>query len=107
VDCVAEDLNYSFFETPTGWKYFGSLMDSKALFGGTNYTLFICGEEIFGTGLDHIREKEGTWAILIWLSIFVFMNAARSLQAVVGYRGRRCQGKLGQAWTQLLCAMSF
>jgi phosphoglucomutase len=74
VDRVAEDLNYSFFETPTGWKYFGNLMDSKALFGGTNYAPFICGEESFGTGSDHVREKDGIWAVLAWLSILASVN---------------------------------
>ena len=69
VDLVAKDLNFDLFETPTGWKYFGNLMDSKAIFGGTDYTPFICGEESFGTGSDHVREKDGIWAVLAWLSI--------------------------------------
>jgi phosphoglucomutase len=55
VDLVARDLNFDLFETPTGWKYFGNLMDSKALFGGKDYTPFICGEESFGTGSNHVR----------------------------------------------------
>ncbi|KAH8066406.1 phosphoglucomutase [Aureococcus anophagefferens] len=50
VDRVAEALNLALFETPTGWKFFGNLMDSKALFGGVDYTPFLCGEESFGTG---------------------------------------------------------
>jgi len=74
VDLVAKDLNFDLFETPTGWKYFGNLMDSKALYGGTNYTPFICGEESFGTGSDHIREKDGIWAVLAWLSILASVN---------------------------------
>mgnify|MGYP005849042801 CR=1 FL=1 len=74
VDLVAKDLNFEMFETPTGWKYFGNLMDSKAIFGGTDYTPFICGEESFGTGSDHVREKDGIWAVLAWLSILASAN---------------------------------
>jgi len=74
VDLVAKDLNLSLFETPTGWKYFGNLMDSKALFGGEEYTPFICGEESFGTGSNHVREKDGLWAVLAWLSILAHAN---------------------------------
>jgi phosphoglucomutase len=74
VDLVAKDLNYSLFETPTGWKYFGNLMDSKELFGGVDYTPFICGEESFGTGSNHIREKDGIWAVLAWLQILAIAN---------------------------------
>lgn len=74
VDLVAKDLNLSLFETPTGWKYFGNLMDSKELFNGTEYTPFICGEESFGTGSDHVREKDGIWAVLAWLSILAHNN---------------------------------
>ena len=78
VDRVAKDLNYALFETPTGWKYFGNLMDSKDLFGGTDYTPFICGEESFGTGSNHIREKDGIWAVLAWLSILASVNSDAS-----------------------------
>ncbi|GAX13287.1 phosphoglucomutase [Fistulifera solaris] len=74
VDLVAKDLNYSLFETPTGWKYFGNLMDSKELFGGEDYTPFICGEESFGTGSNHVREKDGIWAVLAWLQILAVAN---------------------------------
>jgi phosphoglucomutase len=74
VDRVAADLNFDLFETPTGWKYFGNLMDSKALYGGTNYTPFLCGEESFGTGSDHVREKDGIWAVLAWLAILASVN---------------------------------
>jgi phosphoglucomutase len=74
VDLVARDLNFELFETPTGWKYFGNLMDSKAIYGGTDYTPFLCGEESFGTGSDHIREKDGLWAVLAWLSILAAAN---------------------------------
>lgn len=58
---VAEDLGIDFYETPTGWKYFGNLMDSNRI--------TFCGEESFGTGSNHIREKDGIWAILFWLNI--------------------------------------
>lgn len=78
VDLVAKDLNFDLFETPTGWKYFGNLMDSKAIYGGTDYTPFICGEESFGTGSDHVREKDGIWAVLAWLSILASVNADAS-----------------------------
>lgn len=78
VDRVAKDLNFDLFETPTGWKYFGNLMDSKAIFGGKDYTPFICGEESFGTGSDHVREKDGLWAVLAWLSILASVNTDAS-----------------------------
>ena len=78
VDLVAKDLNFDLFETPTGWKYFGNLMDSKAIYGGTDYTPFICGEESFGTGSDHVREKDGIWAVLAWLSILASVNTDAS-----------------------------
>ncbi|KAL7486460.1 hypothetical protein ACHAW6_012060 [Cyclotella cf. meneghiniana] len=74
VDRVAKDLNLDFFETPTGWKFFGNLMDSKAIFKGKDYTPFICGEESFGTGSDHVREKDGIWAVLAWLNILAANN---------------------------------
>ncbi|CAM9858834.1 unnamed protein product, partial [Phaeothamnion confervicola] len=74
VDRVAAALNVSMFETPTGWKFFGNLMDSKTL-GGEDFAPFLCGEESFGTGSDHIREKDGMWAVLAWLSILAHYNA--------------------------------
>jgi phosphoglucomutase len=61
VDRVAEALNIPCFETPTGWKFFGNLLDAGLC--------TICGEESFGTGSDHVREKDGLWAVLCWLSI--------------------------------------
>jgi len=82
VDLVAKDLNLSLFETPTGWKYFGNLMDSKELYGGTEYTPFICGEESFGTGSDHVREKDGIWAVLAWLAILAHFNPNPSAKLV-------------------------
>lgn len=61
VDAVARDLHLPIFETPTGWKYFGDLMDADRV--------TFCGEESFGAGSTHIREKDGLWAVLFWLSI--------------------------------------
>nr|WHU50359.1 phosphoglucomutase [Coleus scutellarioides] len=66
LDRVAQKLNLPFYEVPTGWKFFGNLMDAGQL--------SICGEESFGTGSDHIREKDGIWAVLAWLSILAFRN---------------------------------
>nr|AIQ80989.1 UDP-glucose pyrophosphorylase/phosphoglucomutase [Saccharina japonica] len=83
LDLVAAKMNIRFFETPTGWKFFGNLMDSKEL-GGEDFSPFICGEESFGTGSDHIREKDGMWAVLAWLSILAHFNkdAAQPLVTV-------------------------
>lgn len=61
VDRVAKSKGKEMFEVPTGWKFFGNLMDAGRL--------SLCGEESFGTGSDHIREKDGLWAVLAWLSI--------------------------------------
>jgi phosphoglucomutase len=69
VDLVAKKLGIALFEVPTGWKFFGNLMDSKEIYGKEDYTPFICGEESFGTGSNHVREKDGMWAVLAWLSI--------------------------------------
>jgi phosphoglucomutase len=60
-DRVAKALNIPLYETPTGWKYFGNLMDAGLC--------TICGEESFGTGSNHVREKDGFWAVLCWISI--------------------------------------
>jgi phosphoglucomutase len=60
-DRVAAALGVPIFETPTGWKFFGNLMDAGLC--------TICGEESFGTGSNHVREKDGLWAVLAWLSI--------------------------------------
>ncbi|MFN3552607.1 MAG: alpha-D-glucose phosphate-specific phosphoglucomutase [Novosphingobium meiothermophilum] len=60
-DRVAEALDLPCFETPTGWKFFGNLLDSGMA--------TICGEESAGTGSDHVREKDGLWAVLLWLNI--------------------------------------
>lgn len=61
VDRVARHLNINSFETPTGWKYFGNLLDDGRA--------TLCGEESAGTGSDHVREKDGLWAVLFWLNI--------------------------------------
>jgi len=61
VDRVAEARGLECFDTPTGWKYFGSLLDAGRI--------ALCGEESFGTGSDHVREKDGVWAALCWLQI--------------------------------------
>lgn len=61
VDRVAEALGIACYETPTGWKFFGNLLDAgKAT---------LCGEESAGTGSNHVREKDGLWAVLLWLNI--------------------------------------
>ncbi|GBG24002.1 Phosphoglucomutase [Hondaea fermentalgiana] len=74
-DRVAEEKDMKFFETPTGWKYFGNLMDAKELTGGKkDYNPVLCGEESFGTGSSHIREKDGIFAVLCWLNILAAKN---------------------------------
>ncbi len=60
-DRVAEKLGVPLYETPTGWKFFGNLLDAGRV--------TICGEESAGTGSDHVREKDGLWAVLLWLDI--------------------------------------
>jgi len=61
VDLVAEALGIECHETPTGWKFFGNLMDAGRV--------TLCGEESFGTGSSHVREKDGLWAVLFWLDV--------------------------------------
>ena len=61
VDKVAEKLNIPCYETPTGWKFFGNLLDAGKI--------TLCGEESFGTGSSHVREKDGLWAVLFWLNL--------------------------------------
>jgi phosphoglucomutase len=60
-DRVAEKLGIGIYETPTGWKFFGNLLDAGMA--------TICGEESAGTGSDHVREKDGLWAVLLWLNV--------------------------------------
>mmetsp|Transcript_72733 Transcript_72733/g.213142 ORF Transcript_72733/g.213142 Transcript_72733/m.213142 type:complete len:596 (-) Transcript_72733:139-1926(-) len=72
LDLVAKKKGIQCFETPTGWKFFGNLMDSgnpKYFPDTKQFTPFICGEESFGTGADHVREKDGMWAVLAWLQV--------------------------------------
>eukprot|EP01127_Copromyxa_protea_P012977 TRINITY_DN3432_c0_g1_i1.p1 TRINITY_DN3432_c0_g1~~TRINITY_DN3432_c0_g1_i1.p1 ORF type:complete len:560 (-),score=136.05 TRINITY_DN3432_c0_g1_i1:49-1728(-) len=79
LDRVAKDLNIPLYEVPTGWKFFGNLMDKYEAEGSQG---FICGEESFGTGSAHIREKDGMWAILAWLSIIAAKNAGNEVVSV-------------------------
>ena len=73
VDRVADKLDISCYETPTGWKFFGNLLDAdKAT---------LCGEESFGTGSNHVREKDGLWAVLFWLNILAVKG--ESVEAIV------------------------
>lgn len=66
----AKDKNYPLYETPTGWKFFGTLLEAdKAT---------ICGEESFGASSLHIREKDGIWAILFWLNILALTGKSVS-----------------------------
>ena len=78
-DRVAQELGIRFYETPTGWKFFGSLLDAGLC--------TICGEESFGTGSNHVREKDGVWAVLAWLSILA--HTGKSVEQVVREHWRR------------------
>ena len=73
VDRVAQALGIACYETPTGWKFFGNLLDSGRI--------TICGEESAGTGSDHLREKDGLWAVLFWLNILAVRGL--SVEAIV------------------------
>jgi len=79
VDRVADALDIPCYETPTGWKFFGNLMDARLC--------TICGEESFGTGSNHVREKDGLWAVLCWLSILAAKR--QSVAEVLGQHWRR------------------
>lgn len=72
-DTVARELGIECFETPTGWKYFGTLMDAGRA--------TLCGEESFGTGSNHVREKDGLWAVLFWLNVLAVRQ--QSVEQVV------------------------
>ncbi|MCP3670708.1 MAG: alpha-D-glucose phosphate-specific phosphoglucomutase, partial [Gammaproteobacteria bacterium] len=72
-DRVAEAMGIDCFETPTGWKFFGNLLDAGKI--------AICGEESFGTGSDHVREKDGLWAVLFWLNLLALKR--QSVQQIV------------------------
>ena len=73
VDRVASALGIPCFETPTGWKFFGNLLDAGRI--------TLCGEESFGTGSDHVREKDGLWAVLFWLNVVAARG--QSVEAIV------------------------
>jgi len=73
VDRVATALGIPCFETPTGWKFFGNLLDAGRI--------TLCGEESFGTGSNHVREKDGLWAVLFWLNIVAARK--QSVEAIV------------------------
>jgi phosphoglucomutase len=73
VDRVAEALNIPCYETPTGWKFFGNLMDAGKV--------TLCGEESYGTGSNHVREKDGLWAVLFWLNLIAVTG--RSVEDLV------------------------
>ena len=77
-DIVAQHLNIPSYETPTGWKYFGNLLEAGHI--------TICGEESAGTSSDHIREKDGLWAILMWLNILAARK--QSVAEIVGEHWR-------------------
>ncbi len=72
-DLVAKKLGVPSFETPTGWKFFGNLLDAGMA--------TVCGEESFGTGSNHVREKDGVWAVLMWLNILA--KRRMSVEAIV------------------------
>ena len=73
VDRVAAALKIPCYETPTGWKFFGNLLDAGKI--------TLCGEESFGTGSNHVREKDGVWAVLFWLNLLACRQ--ESVEAVV------------------------
>ena len=79
LDRVAAQLGIECFETPTGWKYFGNLLDAGKI--------TICGEESAGTGSDHVREKDGLWAVLFWLNVLAVRG--ESVEAIVRDHWRR------------------
>jgi phosphoglucomutase len=67
-DRVAAELGIDCYETPTGWKFFGNLLDDGRI--------TLCGEESYGTGSNHVREKDGLWAVLFWLNILAKRRAS-------------------------------
>jgi len=78
-DRVAAALGLDCYETPTGWKFFGNLLDAKRI--------TLCGEESFGTGSDHVREKDGLWAVLFWLNLLAVRK--QSVETIVQEHWRR------------------
>jgi len=79
VDRVAEQLGIECYVTPTGWKFFGNLLDAGRI--------TLCGEESFGTGSDHVREKDGLWAVLFWLNLLAVRH--ESVAQIVTKHWRR------------------
>ncbi len=79
VDRVADALGIECYETPTGWKFFGNLLDAKRI--------NLCGEESFGSGSDHVREKDGLWAVLFWLNLLAVKQ--QSVMQIVTDHWRR------------------
>ncbi len=79
VDRVAQALEIPCYETPTGWKFFGNLLDAGRI--------TLCGEESFGTGSDHVREKDGLWAVLFWLNVLA--REQRGVEEIVRAHWRR------------------
>jgi len=79
VDRVAETLGIDCYETPTGWKFFGNLLDANRI--------TLCGEESFGTGSNHVREKDGLWAVLFWLNLLAVRK--QSVKEIVQEHWRR------------------
>ena len=110
IDLVAKKMNVEHFEVPTGWKFFGNLMDAGRC--------SICGEESFGTGSDHIREKDGVWAILGKCLYDGMLTSVLTLKwfSLVEYFGLCQQDKEGRCsrypsrslhdlWSQLLLSI--
>lgn len=73
VDAVAKELGIPCFETPTGWKFFGNLLDAGKV--------TLCGEESYGSGSNHVREKDGLWAVLFWLNLLAVTG--KSVEEIV------------------------
>ena len=87
-DRVAQALGIPCYETPTGWKFFGNLMDAGRV--------TLCGEESFGTGSNHVREKDGLWAVLFWLNIV----AARKQSAGFASNVSRVESIVREHWAR-------
>ncbi|WP_374368687.1 alpha-D-glucose phosphate-specific phosphoglucomutase [Dongia sp.] len=78
-DVVAAELGIASYETPTGWKFFGNLLDAGRV--------TLCGEESYGTGSDHVREKDGLWAVLFWLNLLAVTG--KSVPQILAEHWRR------------------
>ena len=76
LDNVCRQKGLECFETPTGWKFFGNLLDAGRI--------AVCGEESFGTGSNHVREKDGVWAVLCWLQILAVINQGSAEGELIG-----------------------